>query len=53
MYCPRCERSIKDKNLDELNKELKAKFDQDSLEHGDCPVCGTPLISLNKKKVQT
>lgn len=51
MYCPRCERTIKRKDLDELNKELKDKFEQDSLEHGKCPVCDTPLIDLSKKKV--
>jgi len=52
MYCPRCDRSIKNKDLDELNQELKRKFDRDSLEHGNCPVCGTPLLDLSKRKVE-
>jgi uncharacterized protein with PIN domain len=52
MYCPRCDRTIKDEKLEKLNAELKQKFDQDSLEHGKCPVCGTPLIDLSKKKVR-
>ena len=37
MYCPRCDRTIKGKNLDEVNKELKEKFDQDSLERWRLP----------------
>jgi hypothetical protein len=51
MYCPRCERSIKNDDLKRLNEELKSKFQRDSLERGECPVCGTPLIDPNKKKV--
>lgn len=50
MYCPRCDRSIKTDDLDKLNKELKEKFGQDSLERGDCPVCGTHLIDLSKRR---
>lgn len=51
MYCPRCERSIKKDDLERLNEELKSKFQRDSLERGECPVCGTRLIDLNKRKV--
>lgn len=46
MYCPRCDRSLKKDNLERLNEELKKKFNKDALEHGNCPVCGTPLIDV-------
>jgi len=49
MYCPRCERTIKKERLEDLNLELKRKFDKDSIEHGKCPVCDTPLIQLKKE----
>ena len=52
MYCPRCDRTIKTTDLEKLNQELKSKFGQDALEKGDCPVCGTQLIDLSKKKVR-
>ncbi|WP_019176375.1 hypothetical protein [Methanomassiliicoccus luminyensis] len=48
MYCPRCDRTIKKDDLDQLNQELKKKFDVDSLERGNCPVCGTALIDRSK-----
>jgi uncharacterized protein with PIN domain len=51
MYCPRCERSIKRTDLEQLNKELKERFQRNSLERGECPVCGAPLIDLEKRKV--
>lgn len=44
MYCPRCDRTIKKDHLEQVNQELKRKFDVDSLEKGNCPVCGTALI---------
>ncbi len=50
MYCPRCDRTIKTNDLEKLNKELKEKFGRDSLEKGDCPVCGTQLIDLSKRR---
>ena len=48
MYCPRCDRTIKKDNLEQLNQELKNKFEVDSLEKGKCPVCGTALVDLSK-----
>ena len=50
MYCPRCDRTIKKDHLEQVNQELKKKFAVDSLEKGDCPVCGTALIDLSKAK---
>jgi hypothetical protein len=50
MYCPSCDRTIKTNDLETLNKELKEKFGQDSLEKGNCPVCGTQLIDLSKRR---
>jgi len=52
MYCPRCERTIKNEKLEELDQELKSKFGKDSIERGKCPVCDTPLIDLKKKGEQ-
>ena len=51
MYCPRCERTIKKEKLEELDQELKRRFDRDSIERGKCPVCDTPLIQLNKEEL--
>ncbi|HXZ23916.1 MAG TPA: hypothetical protein VEH08_04195 [Methanomassiliicoccales archaeon] len=50
MYCPKCEKTIKKERLAEVNKQLKERFGKDSLEKGQCPVCGTPLMNLAKKK---
>ncbi len=50
MYCPRCERTISKERIEAINAELKRRFDKDSLEHGNCPVCGTPLIDLSKRR---
>jgi len=50
VYCPKCEKSIKKERLAEVNKQLKERFGKDSLEKGQCPVCGTPLMDLGKKK---
>lgn len=52
MYCPSCDRSIRTEDLEELNKRLKQEFRRDSLDRAECPVCGTSLIDLTKKKVR-
>ncbi|NYT12744.1 MAG: hypothetical protein GKC03_09415 [Methanomassiliicoccales archaeon] len=49
MYCPKCEKSLKKERLEELEKQLKERFDDDSLGRGLCPVCGTPLIDLSQR----
>lgn len=46
MYCPKCEKRVKKERLEELEKELKERFDDNSLGRGLCPVCGTTLIHL-------
>jgi len=50
MYCPRCERTIRKERLEELDHELKRRFDKDSIERGKCPVCDTPLIQVKKEE---
>lgn len=50
MYCPKCEKAIKRERLAEIEKRLKEDFGTDSLAKGLCPVCGTPLIDLSKKR---
>ncbi|MGD0057534.1 MAG: hypothetical protein ABSB83_06760 [Methanomassiliicoccales archaeon] len=50
MYCPKCEKTIKKERLEEIRKELKNRFDSNSLERGICPVCGTQLIEMSKKR---
>lgn len=52
MYCPRCDRTIKKDDLGRLNQELKKRYDVDSLEKGNCPVCGTALIDLSEMPVK-
>jgi ssDNA-binding Zn-finger/Zn-ribbon topoisomerase 1 len=48
MYCPKCEKTIKKERLAEVNRQLKARFKKDSLEQGQCPVCGTQLLDTEK-----
>jgi len=50
MYCPKCKKSLKKERLENLEKELKERFDNDSLERGLCPVCGTPLIDISQER---
>ncbi len=50
VYCPKCEKNIKKERLADVNRQLKEKFGKDSLEKGQCPVCGTALLDLDKKK---
>lgn len=49
MYCPKCEKIIKRERLEELERELMERFDNRSISLGLCPVCGTPLIELQKE----
>jgi len=48
VYCPKCEKTIKKERLAEVNRQLKARFKKDSLEQGQCPVCGTQLLDTEK-----
>ena len=50
MYCPRCERTIKKERLEELDQELKRRFDKDSIAQGKCPVCDTPLVQSKREE---
>jgi hypothetical protein len=52
MYCPSCDRTIKVDDLEKVSKELKMRFGRDSLERSECPVCGTHMIDLSKRKVK-
>ena len=49
MYCPKCNKTIKDERLEEVNKQLVEQFNKDSLSKGNCPVCGTRLMKSDKK----
>jgi ssDNA-binding Zn-finger/Zn-ribbon topoisomerase 1 len=49
MYCPKCNKTIKDERLEEVNKQLVDQFNKDSLSKGMCPVCGTRLLKTDKK----
>ncbi len=44
MYCLRCEREIPDDEMDKKNEELKTLYGIDSLEKGECPVCGNQMV---------
>jgi len=52
MYCPRCDRTLRKERLERTNEELKSMFNKDALEHGACPVCGTALIDLDKRRAK-
>jgi ssDNA-binding Zn-finger/Zn-ribbon topoisomerase 1 len=42
MFCPKCNKTIPDEKVEEINKRLVDQF------RSDCPVCGT--IMLNGKE---
>lgn len=48
MYCPKCNKTVPDEKVAEINKRLVDQFKSDSLARGHCPVCGT--IMLNGKE---
>jgi hypothetical protein len=50
MYCPKCEKTIRKERLEELERELRERFANQSLSRGLCPVCGTRLIELPKEE---
>jgi len=50
MYCPKCEKTVKKERLEDVKKELKKRFDSNSLQRNICPVCGTQLVELSKKR---
>jgi|WetSurMetagenome_2_1015567.scaffolds.fasta_scaffold45219_2 ssDNA-binding Zn-finger/Zn-ribbon topoisomerase 1 len=49
VYCPKCEKTIKKDRIKQVNQELKDRFNKDSLEKGQCPVCGTRLLDPEAK----
>jgi len=50
MYCPRCEKNIPKERIEQVDMELRRRFNIDSLGRGLCPVCGTPLIELKEER---
>ncbi|MEI6796227.1 MAG: hypothetical protein WCK39_05115 [Methanomassiliicoccales archaeon] len=50
MYCPKCNKTIKDDRVEELNAELQRKFKNDALSKGLCPVCQTPLVAAQGRQ---
>jgi ssDNA-binding Zn-finger/Zn-ribbon topoisomerase 1 len=50
VYCPKCEKTIKKERIKQVNQELKDRFNMDSLEKGQCPVCGTGLLDPEAKR---
>jgi ssDNA-binding Zn-finger/Zn-ribbon topoisomerase 1 len=50
MYCPKCDKTIEKERLEEVNRQLKGRFKNDSLEKGKCPVCSTELIDLDNAR---
>jgi ssDNA-binding Zn-finger/Zn-ribbon topoisomerase 1 len=50
MYCPKCEKTISRERLEEIERELRERFDNQSISQGLCPVCGTRLIDLKEER---
>lgn len=50
MYCPKCEKSIRPSRIKEVKDRLREEFNDDRLERGLCPVCGTPLIDMGERE---
>jgi ssDNA-binding Zn-finger/Zn-ribbon topoisomerase 1 len=50
MYCPKCDRTIPDEKVQEISKELEARFKSDALANGQCPVCKTPLLASKERR---
>lgn len=47
-YCPKCDRTISKERLEEIDAELKARFDKGCLASMKCPVCDTEFIDLDR-----
>jgi len=50
MYCAKCDKSIKKEKLESIRKELMERYRRDPLGEGLCPVCGTPLVDVEKAR---
>lgn len=49
MYCPKCNKTIPDERLEDIGKKLAEQYKSDAIAKGNCPVCGTPLLSPKRK----
>lgn len=48
IYCPKCDRSIRKVDLEERRRILRDVFDNKSIDEGRCPVCGAPMLDMDK-----
>jgi hypothetical protein len=49
MYCPKCNKTIPDDRVEEISRRLAEQFKSDALVKGNCPVCGTRLMTPKKR----
>lgn len=47
-YCPKCDRTIPKKRIEEADRELRSRFGVSKLSSLRCPVCDTEYIDLAK-----
>lgn len=47
-YCPKCDRTVPKERLEEIDAELRARFDRECLRNLRCPVCETEFIDLER-----
>ncbi|UCE80330.1 MAG: hypothetical protein JSV94_03945 [Methanobacteriota archaeon] len=47
-YCPKCDRTVPKERLEEIDVELRSRFDRGCLHSLKCPVCEMEFIDLEQ-----
>ncbi|UCE45301.1 MAG: hypothetical protein JSU93_08050 [Methanobacteriota archaeon] len=46
-YCPKCDRTVPKERLEQIDAELRARFNKECLSSLKCPVCETEFLDLD------